>query len=76
MISACVSRISSLSSSSLFLITFMLTCSMMRFLTFTAGYVCLCGISSPWSVCEIVVVPYVASDVVAVTVMHVCVLRE
>ena len=30
-------------------------------LTFTAGYVCLCGVCSPWSVCE----------VVAVTVMHV-----
>ena len=25
----------------------MLTCSMMRFLTFTAGPVCLCGVSSP-----------------------------
>ena len=28
-----------------------------------------CG--SPWSVCEVVVVPYVVSAVVAVTVMHV-----
>ena len=27
-------------------------------LTFTAGPVCLCGVSSPWSVCEVVVVPY------------------
>ena len=25
-------------------------------LTFTAGPVCLCGVSSPWSVCEVVVV--------------------
>ena len=43
-------------------------------LTFTAGSVCLCGVSSPvvvWSVCEVVVVPYVESAVVAVTVMHV-----
>ena len=31
----------------------------------------LCGVSSPWSVCEVVVVPYVVSAVVAVTVMHV-----
>ena len=38
-------------------------------LTFTAGYVCLCG--SPWFVCEVVVIPYVVSAVVAVTVMHV-----
>ena len=27
-------------------------------LTFTAGPVCLCGVYSPWSVCEVVVVPY------------------
>ena len=44
-------------------------------LTFTAGPVCLCGVSStcgsPWSVCEVVVVPYVVRAVVAVTVMHV-----
>ena len=39
--------------------------------TFTAGPVCLCGVSSPWSVCEVVVVPYVVRAVVAVTVMHV-----
>ena len=51
--------------------------------TFTAGYVCLCGVCSPWSVCEVVVVPYVVGAVVAVTVMHVllfvlhvCMLRE
>ena len=43
-------------------------------LTFTAGPVCLCGVSSPWSVCEVVVVPYVVCAVVVVTVMHVCVL--
>ena len=42
--------------------------------TFTAGPVCLCGVISPWSVCEVVVVPYVVHAVVAVTVMHVCVL--
>ena len=53
------------------------------YLTFTAGYVCVCGVCSPWSVCEVVVVPYVVSAVVAVTVMHVllfvlyvCMLRE
>ena len=40
-------------------------------LNFTAGSVCLCGVSSPWSVCEVIVVPYVVSAVVAVTVMHV-----
>ena len=40
-------------------------------LTFTAGPVCLCGVSSPWSVCEVVVIPYVVRAVVAVTVMHV-----
>ena len=44
-------------------------------LTFTAGPVCLRGVSSPvcshWSVCEVVVVPYVVRAVVAVTVMHV-----
>ena len=39
-------------------------------LTFTAGPVCLCGGSSPVSVCEVVVVPYVVRAVVAVTVMH------
>ena len=32
---------------------------------------CLCGVSSPWSVCEVVVVPFVVLAVVAVTVMHV-----
>ena len=54
------------------------------FLTLTAGYVCLCGVcNSPWSVCEVVMIPYVVSAVVAVTVMHVllfvlhvCVLPE
>ena len=44
-------------------------------LTFTAGSVCLCGVSSPvvvlGLVCEVVVVPYVVRAVVAVTVMHV-----
>ena len=38
-------------------------------LTFTARSVYLCG--SPWFMCEVVVVPYVVSAVVAVTVMHV-----
>ena len=43
----------------------------------------LCGVCSPWSVCEVVVIPYVAGEIVAVTVMHVllfvlhvCMLRE
>ena len=54
----------------------MLTCSMMRFLSLLlTGPVCLCGVSrscgSPWSVCEVVVVPYVVRAVDAVTVMHV-----
>ena len=40
-------------------------------LTFTAGSVCLCGGGSPWSVYEVVVVSYVVSAVVSVTVMHV-----
>ena len=40
-------------------------------LTFTAGPVCLRGVSSPRSVCEVVVVPYVVHAVVAVTVVHV-----
>ena len=30
-----------------------------------------CAVSSPLSVCEVVVVPYVVRAVVAVTVMHV-----
>ena len=46
----------------------MLTCSMNEiYLTFTASSVCLCGVCSPWSVREVVVVSYV---MVAVTVMH------
>ena len=54
----------------------MLTCSMMRFLSLLLLGLCvLCGLSSPcgnpWSVCEVVVVPYVVRAVVAVTVMHV-----
>ena len=47
----------------------MLTCSMMRFLSLLL--LGLCGFSSPWSVCEVVIVPYVVCAVVAVTVMHV-----
>ena len=42
------------------------------YLTFTAGSVCLCGVRSPVIVLGLfVVVPYVVSAVVAVTVMHV-----
>ena len=40
-------------------------------LTFTAGPVCLLSCGSHWSVCEVVVVPYVVRAVVAETVMHV-----
>ena len=29
------------------------------YFSFTAGNLCLCGVCSPWSVCEVVVVPYV-----------------
>ena len=47
----------------------MLTCSMMRFLSLLL--LGLCCVSSPWSVCEVVVVPYVVRVVFAVTVMHV-----
>ena len=57
----------------------MLTCSMMRFIIFLL--LGMCGVCSrPWSVGEIVLVPYVDA-VVAVTVMrvllfvlHVCML--
>ena len=53
------------------------------YLTYTAGSVSLCCVCGRlWSVCEVVVVPYVDA-VVAVTVMcvllfvlHVCLLRE
>ena len=45
MISACVSGTSSLSSSSLFLSPFMLTCSMMRFLSLLL--LGLCGVCIP-----------------------------
>ena len=49
-------------------------------LTFTTGYLCMCGICSHlWYVCEVVLLPYVDA-VVAVTVMcvllHVCMLRD
>ena len=57
----------------------MLTCSMIRFLSLLL--LGLCGVS-PWSVCEVAVVPYVVRAFVAVTVMyvllfvlHMCVLR-
>ena len=60
MISACVSCISSLSSSSLGLFLFMLTCSMMRFLSLLLLGLCPCGVSVVmWYVCEVVMVPYV-----------------
>ena len=49
-------------------------------LTFTAGYVCLCGDCSPCSVCEFSLVPYVVFAVtvmhVLLFVLHVCMLRE
>ena len=47
MISACVSLISSLSSSSLFLSQFMLTCSMMIFLSLLLLGLCFCVVFSP-----------------------------
>ena len=67
----------------------MLTCSMMRFLSHLLLGMCACVVfvvmwscGHPWSVCEVVFVPYV-DMVVAVTVMHVllfvfhvCMLRE
>ena len=82
MISAYVSQISSLSSSSLFLIPFMLTCNMMRFLSLLLLGLCPCVVSVVmwssvvvcgrlWSVCEFVVLLYVDA-VVAMNVM--CVL--
>ena len=49
-------------------------------LTLTAGSVCLCGVCSPWSVCEVVVVSYVVGAVtvmhVQLFVLHVCLLRD
>ena len=49
-----------LSSSSLFLIPFMLTCSMMKFLSFLLRAQCACVVSEScgrlWSVCEVVYV--------------------
>ena len=45
MMSACVSRISSLSFSSLFLIPFMLACSMMRFISLLLLGLCPCVVS-------------------------------
>ena len=32
-------------------------------LTFTAWSVCLCSVCSPWSVCEVVVIPYVVNTI-------------
>ena len=43
------------------------------FLTFSAGSVCLSGVCSPLSVCEVVVVPYVVVTVMHV-LLHVCML--
>ena len=43
-------------------------------LTFTAGYVCLCGVCSPWSVCEVVVGAVTVMHVL-LFVLHVCLLR-
>ena len=54
----------------------MLTCSMMRFLSLLL--LGLCGVSSPWSVCEVVVVPYVVRAVdacIVVCVACVCPVR-
>ena len=72
MISACVSLISSLRSSSLFLTPFMLTCLMMRFISLLLLSMCPCVVSCDrlWSVCKFVVVHYVDA-VVAVTVMRI-----
>ena len=47
----------------------MLTCCMMRFRSLLL--LGLCGVSRHWSVCEVVVVPYVVSAVDAVTEMHI-----
>ena len=49
----------------------MLTCSMRRFLSLLLLGLCVCVCVCHWSVCEVVVVPYVVLAVVAVTVMHV-----
>ena len=46
-----------------------MTCSMMRCLSVLL--LGLCGVSSPGSVCEVVIVPYVASVIIVVTVIHV-----
>ena len=53
------------------------------FYVYCSDCVGLCGVCSPWSVCEVVVVLYVMGAVVSVTVMHVrlfvlhvCLLRD
>ena len=51
----------------------MLTCSMMRFLSLLLLGLCA-SVVFPWSVCEVVVVPYVVGVIVVVTVMHVLVI--
>ena len=70
-----------------FFITFLLTCSMMRFLSLLLLGLCPCvvlsvGMWSFRSACEVVVVPYVEAVVVvtvmrvSLVVLHVCLLRE
>ena len=76
-------EVSSLSSSSLLLIPFILTRNIIKFILLLLLGLCPSVVSavvwSLWSVCEVVVVPYVDA-VVAVTTMrvllHVCMLRE
>ena len=55
----------------------------MRFLSLVLLGMCacmVCGVCSPWSVCEVVVEPHFVSAVtvmhVLLFVLHVCVLRE
>ena len=53
----------------------MLTCGMIRFLSLLLLGLCVCVVLVvlwwSWSVCEVVIVPYVVRAVVAVTVRHV-----
>ena len=55
-------------------------CGLMTRKKKTAGSVCLCGECSAWSVCEVVVVPYVVAALnvmhVLLFVLHVCMLQE
>ena len=74
MISACVPWISrNLRSSSLFFILFMMTCSMMRFLSLLLLGLCVCVVYVVlWSVCKVVLVQYLDAVTVMCVLLFVC----